>query len=34
MYDNWAEAPGDEEIWWWNDKVQEVREAKKEAEKI
>ena len=26
--------PGDEEIWWWNDKVQEVREAEKEAEKI
>ena len=24
-------SPGDEETWWWNDKVQELVKAKKEA---
>ena len=33
-YDNWAEAPGDNETWWWNDKVQKVIKVKKVANKI
>ena len=28
---SWEETPGDKETWWWNDKVQEVIKAKKEA---
>ena len=27
-------SPGDNETWWWNDKVQEVIKAKKEAMKM
>ena len=27
-------SPGDNETWWWNDKVQEVIKAKKESMKM
>ena len=27
-------SPGDDETWWWNDKLQEVIKAKKEAMKM
>ena len=27
-------SPGDNETWWWNDKVREVIKAKKEAMKM
>ena len=27
-------SPGDNETWWWNDKVQDVIKAKKEAMKM
>ena len=33
-YDNWTRPPGDKEIWWWNDNVQEVITAMIEARKM